>query len=161
MVSRYVTAETTKASAAQIRFHKVNFFSVITCKCTTKNLYLCKNYPSMAQQDWKDRLGVVYSTNPDFQYQTAQDAPEADTLAPEKQRLVVRIDRRRRAGKQVTLVDGFVGRAADLAALAKTLKTKCGVGGTVEEGQILIQGDLRDKLVTLLSGMGYQVKRGN
>lgn len=115
----------------------------------------------MAQQDWKDRLGVVYSTNPDFQYQTTQDAPEADTLAPEKQRLVVRIDRRRRAGKQVTLVDGFVGRASDLAALAKTLKTKCGVGGTVEEGQILIQGDLRDKLVTLLSGMGYQVKRGN
>ena len=115
----------------------------------------------MAQQDWKDRLGVVYSTNPDFQYQTAQDAPEADPLAPEKQRLIVRIDRRQRAGKQVTLVDGFVGRAADLAALAKTLKTKCGVGGTVEEGQILIQGDLRDKLVTLLTGMGYQVKRGN
>ena len=115
----------------------------------------------MAQQDWKDRLGVVYSTNPDFQYQTAQDAPEADTLAPEKQRLIVRIDRRRRAGKQVTLVDGFVGRAADLSALAKTLKTKCGVGGTVEEGQVLIQGDLRDKLVTLLSTMGYQVKRGN
>lgn len=115
----------------------------------------------MAQQDWKDRLGVVYSTNPDFQYQTAQDAPEAETPAPEKQRLVVRIDRRRRAGKQVTLVDGFVGRSADLSALAKTLKTKCGVGGTVEEGQILIQGDLRDKLVTLLSGMGYQVKRGN
>lgn len=115
----------------------------------------------MAQQDWKDRLGVVYSTNPDFQYQTAQDAPEADTLPPEKQRLVVRIDRRRRAGKQVTLVDGFVGRSADLSVLAKTLKTKCGVGGTVEEGQILIQGDLRDKLVSLLSGMGYQVKRGN
>ena len=115
----------------------------------------------MAQQDWKDRLGVVYSTNPDFQYRTAQDAPEADTLPPEKQCLIVRIDRRRRAGKQVTLVDGFVGRAADLSALAKTLKTKCGVGGTVEEGQVLIQGDLRDKLVTLLSTMGYQVKRGN
>ena len=114
----------------------------------------------MAQQDWKSRLGVVYSTNPDFKYETAQEQ-EADTLPPEKQRLVVRIDRRRRAGKQVTLVDGFVGRSADLSALAKTLKTKCGVGGTVEEGQILIQGDLRDKLVSLLSGMGYQVKRGN
>ena len=115
----------------------------------------------MAQQDWKSRLGVVYSTNPDFQYQTQADAPEAETLPPQKQRLVVRIDRRQRAGKQVTLVDGFVGSSDDLSALAKTLKTKCGVGGTVEEGQILIQGDLRDKLVSLLSGMGYQVKRGN
>lgn len=115
----------------------------------------------MAQQDWKSRLGVVYSTNPDFQYETAQVAPEADTLPPGKQRLTVRIDRRRRAGKQVTLVDGFVGRADDLSALAKTLKTKCGVGGTVEDGQILIQGDLRDKLVTLLGTLGYQAKRGN
>ena len=115
----------------------------------------------MAQQDWKSRLGVVYSTNPDFQYRTEQDAPEADTLPPQKQRLTVRIDRRRRAGKQVTLVEGFTGRSADLAALAKTLKTKCGVGGTTEEGMILIQGDLRDKLVTLLGSMGYQVKRGN
>ncbi|MCR5351031.1 MAG: translation initiation factor [Bacteroidales bacterium] len=115
----------------------------------------------MAQQDWKNRLGVVFSTNPDFQYQTEQETPEADTLPAQKQRLIVRIDRRRRAGKQVTLVDGFVGRADDLAALAKTLKTRCGVGGTVEEGQILIQGDLRDKLVTLLSGLGYNVKRGN
>ena len=114
----------------------------------------------MAQQDWKSRLGVVYSTNPDFKYETLQEQ-EADTLPPERQRLTVRIDRRRRAGKQVTLVDGFVGRADDLSALAKTLKTRCGVGGTVEEGQILIQGDLRDKLVTLLTGLGYNVKRGN
>ena len=106
-------------------------------------------------------MALVYSTNPDFHYETAQNAPEADTLPPEKQRLIVRIDRRRRAGKQVTLVDGFVGREADLSALAKTLKTKCGVGGTVEEGQILMQGDLRDKLVALLGTMGYQVKRGN
>lgn len=115
----------------------------------------------MAQQDWKSRLGVVYSTNPDFQYQTAADAPEADTLPPEKQRLIVRIDRRQRAGKQVTLVDGFVGREADLSALAKLLKTRCGVGGTARDGQITIQGDLRDKLLTLLTGMGYNVKRGN
>ena len=115
----------------------------------------------MAQQDWKSRLGVVYSTNPDYQYQTAQDAPEADTLPPEKQRLIVRIDRRQRAGKQVTLVEGFVGRSEDLAALAKTLKTRCGVGGTAKDGEITIQGDLRDKLVTLLTGMGYLAKRGN
>ncbi|MCR4824502.1 MAG: translation initiation factor [Bacteroidales bacterium] len=115
----------------------------------------------MAQQDWKNRLGVVYSTNPDYQYQTAAEEPEADTLPPQKQRLTVRIDRRQRAGKQVTLVEGFVGRADDLAALAKTLKTKCGVGGTAKDGEITIQGDLRDKLVTLLTGMGYNAKRGN
>lgn len=115
----------------------------------------------MAQQDWKSRLGVVYSTNPDFQYRTEDDAPEAETLPPQKQRLVIRIDRRQRAGKQVTLVDGFVGSSDDLSALAKTLKTKCGVGGTAKDGQITIQGDLRDKLVTLLTGMGYNAKRGN
>lgn len=71
----------------------------------------------------------MYSTNPDFQYQTAQTV-EADTLPPAKQRLIVAIDRRQRAGKQVTLVKGFVGKQNDLAALAKTLKTKCGVGST-------------------------------
>ena len=115
----------------------------------------------MAQQDWKSRLGVVYSTNPDFQYRTEQAAPEADTLPPQKQRLIVRIDRRQRAGKQVTLVEGFVGRSEDLAALAKTLKTKCGVGGTAKDGEITIQGDVRDKLVALLTAMGYNAKRGN
>ncbi|MCR4860779.1 MAG: translation initiation factor [Bacteroidales bacterium] len=115
----------------------------------------------MAQQDWKNRLGVVYSTNPDFKYETAPEAAEAETLPPRSQHLVVRIDRRHRAGKQVTLVEGFVGSGADLAALAKTLKTRCGVGGTSGEGVITIQGDLRDKLVTLLTGMGYNAKRGN
>ena len=115
----------------------------------------------MAQQDWKSRLGVVYSTNPDFQYETVQDAPQAETLPPGRQRLVVRIDRRQRAGKQVTLVEGFVGSQADLADLAKILKTKCGVGGTAKDGEITIQGDLRDKVVSLLTGMGYNAKRGN
>ncbi len=110
--------------------------------------------------DWKQRLGVVYSTNPDFKYQTAE-VVETDTLPPAKQRLIVAIDRRQRAGKQVTLVKGFIGKADDLAALAKTLKTKCGVGGTAKDGEITIQGDLRDKLVTLLTGMGYNAKRGN
>ncbi len=114
----------------------------------------------MKDNDWKSRLGVVYSTNPDFQYTTA-DASEADTLPPEKQRLLVTIDRRQRAGKQVTLVKGFVGTSEDLAALAKTLKTKCGVGGTAKDGEITIQGDLRDKVTALLQGMGYNAKRGN
>ncbi len=114
----------------------------------------------MAEQDWKKRLGVVYSTNPDFQYQT-EETEEQETPPPGKQRLIVKIDRRHRAGKQVTLVEGFVGRDADLAALAKVLKTKCGVGGSAKEGEITIQGDLRDKLCTILSSLGYNVKRGN
>ncbi len=114
----------------------------------------------MGEQDWKKRLGVVYSTDPNYQYRTAQPE-EAETLEPGKQRLIVRIDRRQRAGKQVTLVEGFVGKSDDLAALAKTLKTRCGVGGTAKDGEITIQGDLRDKLVALLSSMGYNAKRGN
>ena len=114
----------------------------------------------MSDNDWKSRLGVVDSTNPDFKYETAPE-PEQETLPPSRQRLIVRIDRRQRAGKQVTLVEGFVGTAADLAALAKTLKTKCGVGGTAKDGEITIQGDLRDKVTALLQSMGYNAKRGN
>ena len=110
--------------------------------------------------DWKQRLGVVYSTNPDFQYQTKQEA-EPETLPPARQRLIVAIDRRQRAGKQVTLVKGFTGSSDDLAALAKTLKTKCGVGGTAKDGEITIQGDFRDKVVSLLQQAGYPAKRGN
>ena len=114
----------------------------------------------MSDNDWKSRLGVVYSTNPDFKY-TTEEASEQETLAPGKQRLIVRIDRRQRAGKQVTLVEGFVGTQDDLSALAKTLKTKCGVGGTAKDGEITIQGDLRDKVTALLQSMGYNAKRGN
>ena len=114
----------------------------------------------MKDNDWKARLGVVYSTNPDFQYETEQEA-EAETLPPAKQRLIVAIDRRNRGGKQVTLVTGFVGKADDLKELGKALKTRCGVGGTAKDGEITIQGDLRDKVVALLKEMGYNAKRGN
>ena len=110
--------------------------------------------------DWKKRLGVVYSTNPDFKYQT-EETQEETTLPPSRQRLIVRIDRRGRAGKQVTLIEGFKGIGDDLAALAKTLKVKCGVGGTAKDGEITIQGDLRDKVTALLTSMGYGAKRGN
>lgn len=114
----------------------------------------------MAENDWKKRLGVVYSTNPDFEY--ADSAPEEqETLPPKQQKLIVRIDRRQRAGKQVTLVQGFVGKQEDLAALARTLKTRCGVGGSAKDGEITVQGDFRDKVVELLAGMGYNAKRGN
>lgn len=114
----------------------------------------------MRDNDWKKRLGVVYSTNPDFKY-TTEEVSEQETLAPEKQRLTVAIDRRQRAGKQVTLVKGFRGSEEDLAALGKTLKVKCGVGGSASDGEILLQGDLRDKVVGILQGLGYNAKRGN
>lgn len=114
----------------------------------------------MAQQDWKSRLGVVFSTNPDFNYETPQEEEEA-TLPPASQKLIVAIDRRNRGGKQVTLVKGFRGATADLEALAKKLKTKCGVGGSAKEGEIVIQGDLRDKVLNILLSEGYNAKRGN
>ena len=114
----------------------------------------------MADNDWKKRLGVVYSTNPDFKY-TVEEEPEPETLPPAKQRLIVAIDRRQRAGKQVTLVKGFTGTSEDLSALGKALKTRCGVGGTAKDGEITLQGDLRDKVVALLQGLGYNAKRGN
>lgn len=113
-----------------------------------------------ADNDWKKRLGIVYSTDPSFNYATSS-VEEEQTLPPAKQRLIVCIDRRQRAGKQVTLVKGFTGTSDDLAALAKTLKVKCGVGGTAKDGEITIQGDFRDKVTALLLGMGYNAKRGN
>lgn len=114
----------------------------------------------MADNDWKSRLGVVYSTNPDFAYQQA-DTPEEETLPPERQRLIVGIDRRNRGGKQVTLVTGFVGREEDLKELGRTLKLRCGVGGTAKDGEITVQGDFRDRVVALLKELGYNAKRGN
>lgn len=114
----------------------------------------------MMENDWKKRLGVVYSTDPNFKYEQETE-PEVETLEPSKQNLIVAIDRRARAGKQVTLVKGFVGSEDDLASLGKTLKVKCGVGGTAKDGEITLQGDLRDKVVALLQSMGYRAKRGN
>lgn len=114
----------------------------------------------MGSSDWKDRLGVVFSTNPDYKYETVVQE-EARTLEPSRQRLVVRIDRHSRAGKQVTLIQGFVGTSADLAQLCRNLKVKIGVGGSAKDGDIVIQGDFRDRVVELLSKMGYNAKRGN
>ena len=111
--------------------------------------------------DWKKRLGVVYSTNPDFKYQEAAETVQ-ETLPSSKQKLIVGIDRRNRGGKQVTLVTGFVGTDEDLKELGRALKVKCGVGGTAKDGEITIQGDLRDKVISLLHTLGYPLaKRGN
>ena len=103
----------------------------------------------------KQPIGVVYSTNPDYQYQYDEE-PEAETLAPEKQRLRVSLDRHHRGGKTVTLVSGFVGTDSDLQQLAKLLKSHCGVGGSAKEGQIIIQGDHREKILQLLAAHGYK-----
>ena len=105
----------------------------------------------------KQAIGVVYSTNPDYQYQY-DDEPEAETLPPAKQRLRVSLDRHHRGGKTVTLVTGFVGTDDDLQTLGKTLKSRCGVGGAAKDGEIIIQGDHLDKVRQLLSADGYNVK---
>ena len=111
--------------------------------------------------DWKSRLNVVYSTNPNFQYET-EDEPEVDTLEPNKQNLRIELDRRNRGGKAVTLITGFIGTDDDLKELGKTLKTKCGVGGSAKDGEIIIQGDFREKVHTLLTDLGYtKTKRKN
>lgn len=104
--------------------------------------------------DWKSRLGMVYSTNPDFVFDEAAE-DEVETLSMSKQKLRVSIETKGRGGKTVTLVKGFVGKDEDLKALAKSLKTKCGVGGAVKDNEIVIQGDLRDKVVSLLKTFGY------
>ena len=110
-------------------------------------------------QDWKellkDRFGEALASLP--------EEPQPETEAPRlgRQRLVVSIDRRRRAGKQVTLVTGFSGDAALVEELGRQLKTRLGVGGSAGEGEILLQGDVRDKVVSLLNEMGHQAKRGN
>lgn len=112
----------------------------------------------MSNNDWKSRLGMVYSTDPAFDYATP-DEDEADTLPPARQDLRVWLDRKQRGGKVVTLVKGFVGRAADLEELARLLKTRCGVGGAAKAGEIIIQGDHRDRIVQLLTQSGYRCKK--
>lgn len=106
----------------------------------------------------KERQHIVYSTNPNFSYEFEQDE-EQDTLPNGQQKLYVSIDKKSRAGKEVTLVEGFVGTEDDLKDLGKTLKSKCGVGGSVKDGEILIQGNFRDKIMQLLEKEGFKVVR--
>jgi translation initiation factor 1 len=110
------------------------------------------------ENDWKKRLGVVFSTNPDFGYES-EGSEEPDTLPPGRQQLVVLRDRKNRKGKTVTLIRGFQGKEDDLKELGRDLKRKCGVGGSAGEGEILIQGDFTDRIIGLLKEKGYQVKR--
>ena len=108
----------------------------------------------MKQNNWKDRQNVVYSTNPDFRYETAE-TEEPDTLSKEKQILRVQLDKRNRGGKQVSLITGFIGKGEDLEVLGKFLKTKCGAGGSVKDNEIIIQGDFRNKIIEILHKEGY------
>lgn len=104
--------------------------------------------------DWKKRLGVVFSTNPGFVFDEEEETVSA-TLSPSEQKLRVRIEKNGRGGKTVTVVKGFVGTDEDIKSLAKNLKTKCGVGGSVKDGDVIIQGDLKEKVLSLLLAMGY------
>ncbi len=104
--------------------------------------------------DWKDRLNVVYSTNPDFKYEKEENTEE-DTLDKAKQQLRISLDKRNRKGKAVTLITGFIGTIADLEELGKFLKVKCGVGGSAKDGEIIVQGDFRNKILELLQKEGY------
>lgn len=106
----------------------------------------------------KNLEGIVYSTDANFEYSFQGDS-EAETLAPAQQNLRIWLDSKSRKGKQVTLVKGFVGKSEDLEKLAKHLKTQCGVGGSAKEGEIMIQGDFRDKILAILLQAGYQAKK--
>ena len=106
------------------------------------------------ENDWKDRLNVVYSTNPDFKYEL-DDEEEQTTLQPSQQRPRVQLDRKNRGGKVVTLVTGFIGTEDDLKELGKFLKSKCGVGGSAKDGEIIVQGDFKQKVLELLKKEGY------
>jgi translation initiation factor 1 len=100
-----------------------------------------------------DNNGVIYSTNPDFVFDYGEE--EAVTLEPAKQNLRIMLDKKQRGGKKVTLVTGFQGSEYDLAVLGKELKSACGVGGSVKDGEILLQGDFREKVLALLLQRGY------
>lgn len=105
-----------------------------------------------------NRIGVVYSTNPDFEYEEIEELEE-ETLPNNQQKLYVQLDKKQRAGKQVTLITGFVGRSEDLEKLGKELKNKCGVGGSVKDNEILLQGDFRQKVIDYLIQKDYKVKQ--
>ncbi len=105
--------------------------------------------------DWKDRLNIVYSTNPDYNYQMEDDEQEEELIPANMQKLRTRIEKKGRGGKTATVISGFIGPEKDLEDLARTLKTHCGTGGSVKDGEIIIQGELKDKVISKLKALGY------
>ena len=100
------------------------------------------------KNDWKERLNIVYSTNPNFEY-SIDEKEENETLPKQQQKLRVSIEKNHRGGKTVTLIKNFIGTDEDIKELGKLLKTKCGVGGRVKDGEILIQGEFKEKIIEL------------
>jgi len=107
----------------------------------------------MSKKNKSDKWGFVYSTDPNFKFE--QELKAFETLLPSQQKLRVRLDTKKRAGKAVTLIEGFIGKQEDLEELGKKLKTYCGTGGSVKEFEIIIQGDLREKVIQWLRNNGY------
>jgi translation initiation factor 1 len=105
---------------------------------------------------WKSRLGIVYSTNPDFSYNVNGEKP--DTLPPEKQTLRIQLSTKQRNGKTVTLITGFIGKPDDLRILEKELKSRCATGGSTKDNEIIIQGDFRETAADFLQSKGYKIK---
>jgi translation initiation factor 1 len=131
----------------------IYFFNIFEAQKQQKRPTLMKN-----NNNWKERLNIVYSTNPDFKYHTDEES-ETQTLPKEKQLLRIELDKRNRKGKSVTLITNFTGSDKDLQDLSKLLKTKCGVGGSARDGEILLQGDFRSKVLELLQKEGYVKSR--
>lgn len=109
------------------------------------------------QTNWKDRLGTVFSTDPNYQYKLEEEE-EQETIANNKQLLYIKTDSKQRKGKTVTIISNFIGTSEDLDTLAKFLKTKCGVGGSSKDGEIIIQGDFKQKIKEILEKEAYKVR---
>lgn len=112
----------------------------------------------MSKKNKNDKNGFVFSTDPNFHFEE-EEQEQLETLSPAQQKLKIRLETKHRGGKTVTLVDGFVGREEDLEALGKNLKNFCGTGGSAKEGEIIIQGDQRDKVLQWLQKNGYKLSK--